>query len=597
MFGEMSSWCAEPTVRFRKANAGMSPPLLVAPKLLLPSPEMQPNHAMPERRSVSLIVASLFVAILAAYSGVVHCDFIYLDDTSHVFENQTVLDGLTLAGIKEVFSEPHASLWVPLTRVSFMADVSLFGLNPRLMHIENVLWHSGAAALLFLALRRLTGRLWPSAMVAALFGLHTVNVESVAWISERKNVLCAFFVMAALLAWSHWALERSVRAWWLALLAFAAALLAKPMAVTFPCVLLLLDAWPLRRAGWRLLWEKVPFFVLSVAASIIATGATRSRNSVLSLDHLPLAARVSNALCSYGAYLRDLVWPSGLAVFYPHPGVAHWAPALALLAGGLLLTGVAVWQWRRHPYLLIGWFIFLGMLVPNLGLVQVGSQARADRFVYFAQIGFFIAVVWLSDAFLPASRWLRIAAAIAPLLALLVATSAQVPKWENSRELFQHAASVTTNNAMALEHLAYALRRAGETDLAIQKLEASLAIFPENAIGWKELGSTHLRIGENKLAARDFRNAVALDPGDTFARCNFAISLAALGDTANAEALFLQALSADPAMVQAHFRYGLMLEKLGRTAEAKAQLQEALRLDPQNTRVAEACQRLKSELP
>ncbi len=552
---------------------------------------MQPNYAMPESRIITLIAIGIIAMIFAAYSGVVHCGFVHLDDTSHVFENATVRAGLTIDGIKRTFSEPHASLYVPLTTLSFMADVSLFGLNAAAMHVENVLWHSGAAVLLFLALRRLTGRLWPSAMVAALFGVHAVNVESVAWIAERKNVLCAFFFMAALLAWSRWTMERRAGAWWLALAAFAAALLAKPMAVTLPCVLLLLDAWPMRRTGWRVLWEKVPFFALSGVISFVATQATKPRNAVISLDTLPLESRVSNALCSYGAYLRDLVWPDSLAVFYPHPGVAQWAPALAVLAGLIAVTALAAWQWRRYPFLLVGWFIFLGMLVPNLGLVQVGSQARADRFVYLAQVGFFIAVVWLADAWLPALRKLRIAAAVVPLGALGVATASQVTKWENSLALFQHAAAVTTDNAMALENAAYAFVRIGDTASAIQKMDESLKIFPENAICWNELGAAHLRVGENQLAARDFRNSLSLNPADPVARCNFATALTALGESAEAEAQFRQLLSASPTMWQAHYRYGLLLEKLGRVEECRSRLAEAMRLAPDSAMVAEAWKR------
>lgn len=387
-------------------------------------------------------------------------------------------------------------------------------------------------------------------------------------------------------------MDRRAGAWWLALVAFAAALLAKPMAVTLPCVLLLLDFWPLRRTGWRVLWEKVPFFVLAGIISFVATQATKPRGAVISLDALPLDSRVSNALCSYGAYLHDLVWPDKLAVFYPHPSVAQWAPALSVLAGLIVVAALAVWQWRRYPFLLVGWFIFLGMLVPNLGLVQVGSQARADRFVYFAQIGFFIAVVWLADAWLPAARKLRIAVAAVPLAALGVATVSQVTKWENSLTLFQHAAAVTTDNAMALENAAYAFVRAGDTASAIQKMDESLKIYPDNAICWNELGAAHLRVGENQLAARDFRNSLSLNPSDPVARCNFATALTALGESADAEAQFRQLLSACPTMWQAHYRYGLLLEKLGRAEECRGRLAEAMRLAPESIMVAEAWKRV-----
>lgn len=553
---------------------------------------MQPIHATPERRTITLIAIGIIAAIFAAYAGVVHCGFIHLDDTSHVFENDIVRAGLTADGVRNVFTHSHASLYVPLTTLSFMADVSLFGLNPAAMHIENVLWHTGAAVLLFLALHRMTGRIWPPAIVAALFGLHTINVESVAWVSERKNVLCAFFFTAALLAWSRWAVERRKFAWWLALMSFAAALFAKPMAVTFPCVLLLLDVWPLRRTGWRLLWEKLPFFGLTFVFSFIATESTKKLDSNVGLDYLPLDSRVSNALCSYGAYLRDLVWPDTLAVFYPHPFVTQWPEALAVLAGLATMLGFALWKRRSHPYLLIGLLIFFGMIVPNLGLVQVGSQARADRFTYFGQIGFFIAIVWLADAWLPAIRSLRVFAATVPLIALGAATAIQVTKWENDLVLFEHAVAVTPHNAMALEHTGRAYSRLGDTASAIQKFEQSLKVYPKNPICWNELGAAHLSLGENTLAARDFRNSLSLNPADDAMRCLFATALGALGETSAAEAEFRKVLSTSPSLWQVHFRYGLFLEKLGRVEECKTRISEALRLAPQNTMVVEAWKRI-----
>jgi protein O-mannosyl-transferase len=342
---------------------------------------MEQPTTMPVPRRVTILSAlGLFLVIAAIFSGVARCDFIFYDDPA-IFDEPWITGGLTLHNVGVVFSTFQHCLWVPLTWVSFMADVSLFGLNPGAMHLMNVAWHAGAAVLLFFALRRLTGRHWPSLIVAALFGVHPINVESVAWVVERKNVLCGFFFMLALFFWSDWAVERKRRGWWLALGSFALALMAKPMAVTFPCLLLLLDVWPLRRLtlanGIRVTLEKIPFFIGSAVVSVLASQAGKAHS--YTLEELALDARITNALCSYGAYLRDLVWPSGLALTHGHPLVAQWLPATGALGVLLALLALALWQRRARPYLLIGLLAFLGMLVPNLGLVQIGPALRTSR--------------------------------------------------------------------------------------------------------------------------------------------------------------------------------------------------------------------------
>jgi Flp pilus assembly protein TadD len=557
---------------------------------------MQPNHAMTERRQLSLIVAGIVAAIVAAFFGVVHCEFVHLDDTTHVFGNELVKSGLSLTGMKHAFTEPHALLWVPLTTISFMADVSLFGMNPMAMHIENVLWHAAAASFLFLALRNFTGRTDLAAVVALLFGIHPINVESIAWVTERKNVLCGFLFMLALFAWSHWTRARNRRAWFAALFSFAAALLAKPMAVTFPFVLVLLDIWPLRRfhrGEWKqLALEKAPLFFLSVVASFIAARVASGQSNV-GLDVLPIGARIANALSSYGHYLTDLVWPTKLAVFYPHPWTAQWTPALITLGAISCMFAFAIRLWKQRPYLLIGGLIFMGMLVPNLGLVQVGWQARADRFTYFAQIGVFIAVVWLADSILPHLRSIRIALSSAVIAALTAVSIVQVSVWENSLTLFQHAAETVPNNSMALENLGYAYARTGKETKAIESMEASLRIQPVNFACWNELGAAHMRTGKPEIAARDFRNALSLKPTDTLARCNLATATAAAGDTASAEKSFREIIAAEPDFAEAHLQYGLLLGFSGRTEDARARLGEALRLSPDNPAISGALQRLR----
>lgn len=558
---------------------------------------MQP--ASTDRKPLVLISLGLLFAIVLIYSGVARCDFVYLDDTTHVFENATVRAGLTWEGVQRAFTEPHASLWVPLTTVSFMADVSLFGLSPAAMHVENMLWHAGAAILLFTVLRRLTGRQWPSALVAALFAVHPINVESVAWITERKNVLCAFFFMVSLWGWSHWAQARQGWGWWVALVAFAVSLLAKPMSVTLPCVLLLLDAWPLRRMGqihWgRLIVEKIPFFALSVGSSYMAMRAVAATGTALDFENVSAAARFTNALCAYGAYLHDLVWPDSLAIFYRLSGDVQWGAALSILTGLVFFAVLAIWQWRHHPYMLIGLLIFLGMLVPNLGIVQVGAQARADRFTYLAQVGFFIALVWTCDALLPPARRLRIALACLPLAALGVVSISQVTKWQDSKSLFQHAVVVSEgrSQAMAKEYLGYAYSREGRKAAAALLFEQALAVLPRNSRLWNELGIIHLERGAFPLALRDFTNAVKLDARDPLALCNLAMTHVAMGEAATAEAKFRELLILSPEMPNAHLQYGLLLAKLGRKDEARQRIEEAHRLAPANGMIASALERVK----
>jgi hypothetical protein len=445
------------------------------------------GHAPPrasEGRAVVWIALALAAVVVAVFSGVADCDFVQLDDSSHVYENAVVRGGLTWHGIHTAFTTPHASLWVPFSTCSFMADVSLFGLDPRWFHLENVAWHAGAAVLLFLALRRLTGRLWPSALVAALFGLHPINVESVAWVTERKNVLCAFFSMLTLLSWAHYTSRPRIWLWLGTLASFALALLAKPMAVTLPCALLLFDAWPLRRwitvPWWRLLLEKLPLFALSLAASRMATWATGPRDALVSLETLSLSARLTNALTSCTAYLGQLLWPRGFAVIYPHPIDTHLLPAIAALALLLTITGLALYVRRTQPWLLTGWLLFLGTLVPALGLVQVGSQARADRFTYLAQIGLFIALVWSADRFWPASaRRLRAPFAAALLLALAALTALQVRVWTDSETLFEHALTVTGPHPQMLDLAASAHARRGDDTTAVRYWRQSLALMPD----------------------------------------------------------------------------------------------------------------------
>jgi Flp pilus assembly protein TadD len=544
----------------------------------------QPSPPAGDVKTVRYIVLGLLVAIVCAFSGVVRCDFIALDDGSHVLENPLVRGGLSWAGIASAFTTPHASLWVPLTWLSFMADVSLFGINPGAMHAVNLALHAGAAVLLFLALRRMTGRLWESAAVAALFGLHPINVESVAWVTERKNVLCAFFWMLTLLAYARYAEKPNVRRGLLVVVAFALGLLAKPLAVTLPCALLLLDFWPLQRhlrVAWRrLVLEKLPLFALVLLAVGMQLHALRARDQSVSLELVPLAVRVSNAVTSYAIYLGDLVWPARLGIFYPHLMKVEVA---ALSFAAVLLAGLTFVAWRervRRPYLLFGWCWFLGTLVPMIGLVQAGSQARADRFTYVAQIGVFVAVIWSLRSW----RSARVLAAVA-LAALALVTARQVTFWEDSGAIFNHTLQVTGPNARVEELAANAFARKGDYAAAIPHYQRALQLLPDLPRAWNDLGAAFTRLGRDPAAAAAFAQAVARDPADTTARYNLASTLARLGRHDEAIAHFAIVVTALPEFGRAQFHLGRLLLAAGRRDEAADHLHAASRLLPEDAEI------------
>jgi tetratricopeptide (TPR) repeat protein len=544
-----------------------------------------PPHAaarpLPEAKLVRYIVLGLFVAIVCAYAGVVRCDFIDLDDRSHVLENPLVRSGLTWAGIKDAFLTPHASLWVPLTWISFMADVTVFGMNPGAMHAVNLVLHAAAAVLLFFALRRMTGRLWESAAVAALFGLHPINVESVAWVTERKNVLCALFWMLTLLAYERYAAQpRALR--FLAVLAtFALALLSKPLAVTLPFALLLIDFWPLQRhlrTGWlRLVLEKLPLLALALLGAWMQMRAVHARGQTVPLELVPLGVRLSNAVTSYAIYLGDLAWPSRLGVFYPHPLKIQ---ALAAALAAALLGGITFAAWReraRRPYLLTGWCWFLGTLVPMIGLVQAGSQARADRFTYIAQIGLFVAVVWM----LRSVRGKTLAwVAAGVFVALAIVTARQVTFWNDSVTLFEHTLSVTRPNARVEALAANAWTRSGEYAPSIPHYRNALRLLPEMPETWNDFGAALTHLDRDADAAKAFAEAVAQDPHSTTARYNLASTLARLGRRDAAIAQFRVVATAMPDFGRAQYHLGRLLADAGQREEALDHLRIAARLMP-----------------
>jgi tetratricopeptide (TPR) repeat protein len=538
------------------------------------------SPAAPKKWPARLICVLLAVAVLAIFSGALRCDFVNYDDPTYVTSNAEAQRGLTAAGVLWAFGTGAASNWHPLTWLSHMADVQFYGLNPAGHHLTSVLLHAGNAALLFLILNAMTGALWRSAVVAALFALHPLRVESVVWVSERKDVLSTFFWM--LTVWTYFKFQRSnAKSYYAAAVAcFACGLMAKPMLVTLPFVLLLLDYWPLgRRMSWGLLIEKVPFFILAAVSSVVTFVVQRRGGAVSPLSGLPLAARMGNALVSYVRYLAKIFWPARLSVLYPHPG--HW-PVWQVAGAALLLaaiTACVIWRARAQPYLAVGWFWFLGMLAPTIGLVQVGIQSMADRYSYLPMVGVSIMAVWGASDLLAertGGRWILGTAAGVAIGACMILTPLQVRYWRDSDALFQHAIEVTKNNYLAYNNLGYFLSNRGEAAKSMLYYKSALQINPNYDEAHNNLGFALAELGRYQEATNEYIKALSLNPGLTEAHNNLGNSLGSLGLTDAAMHEYQVALEEDPHHADAHNNYGVALAQRGRLDEAIAHFRLAI---------------------
>jgi len=585
-----------------------------------------------------LIGLLLALITLLAYLPASRDGFVNYDDQVYVTDNRTVQNGLTWAGIQWAFTTGHGSNWHPLTWLSHMADCELFGLNPGAHHLVNVLFHTANVVLLLVLLLRLTGELWPAAFVAALFAWHPLHVESVAWISERKDVLSAFFALLTLLAYTRYAQRRSrvepsplrsaapggressaglapaLRPWtfdyFLALLFFALGLMAKPMLVTLPFVMLLLDYWPLQRVltfhsascrsdaktdqlstALRLVFEKWPFFLLVLISCVVTFLVQRHGEAVMTFQQFPLHLRVANALIAYERYLGKTFWPSGLAILYPLPNHLSWIRAMAATAIGLL-GGISWLIWRIHrqyPYLLVGWLWFLGTLVPVIGLVQVGSAAMADRYTYFPLVGVFIAVTFgVRDL---ASRFqfpkAAVAAAAALTLALcLILTENQLRYWHDSESLFAHTLAVIKgDNPHAQINYGVALEQKGRLVEALTQYRAAARISSDNVEAQYNIGNLLDKMGQPEEALPELLKAVQLNPKLPSLRDALGAVLVELGRFDEAMGQFTEAARLDPNYPGAHFDMGKVLLKQGRDAEAIDEFRAALRIDPNNFQI------------
>jgi protein O-mannosyl-transferase len=610
------------------------------------------------RYRVALVCAGLAVATMALYWPVTHHDFFNVDDPRFITQNPHVQGGLTWPGVVWAFHTLDTENWQPLTWLSHMLDCQLFGLNAGGHHLTSLLLHLANTLLLFLWLKGLTKAVWRSAIVAAFFALHPLHIESVAWACERKDVLSTFFWMLGLMAYTHYAQSVAQDEWratsdatatspdtpypslfyFAALFFFACGLMSKPMVVTLPCVLLLLDFWPLRRisnlkfeiSNLRLIVEKIPFFALATAICYATVVAQKAGGALSSLGGMPLSVRVANSLANYAIYLGKTFWPTHLTYFYPY----NPAPLVLVVGAVLVLAALTAWfalRVRREPYLVIGWLWFLGTSVPTIGLIHVGIQSRADRYMYIPSIGLFLMVVWGWHDLIarwPERRQLLAAFGGAALAGCAAATSIQIGYWQNSLTLSQHAIEVTCNNFVAYDSLGRALHDAGHDDQAFlnyaeavriapefpqsqfnlavslrsqgrlieaaEHFATAARLVPESCETRNALGETWLLLNQPDAAAAEFSKAAQLKPDSADAHRNLGFALARQGNLTNAVPQFAEAVRLNPTNADAHFNLGLALLEAHQPAAAAAQFAEDLRLTPNGTkphyRLAQALQ-------
>jgi len=538
----------------------------------------------------------LIALVWAVFGQTLEHTFLNYDDDDYVYANPNITRGLTPSALRWAFTHVHDDNWHPLTTLSHMLDCQLYGLHPWGHHLTNVLWHAAAAIFLFLALRNLTGTLWRSASVAVLFAIHPLRAESVAWISERKDVLSGVFFMLTLWAYGRYAQSqrKPLRKYLTVLVLFALGLMCKPTLVTLPFVLLLLDYWPLRRlpraspdetvfADWRqLILEKMPFFVLT-AASCVAT--LLAQQTVFETSFKPdLAQRISNAVVSYVAYLGKTIYPVHLAVLYPYhanrPGSGEAILAFLLV----LVITLLFFLWRKtYPFLIMGWFWFLGMLVPMIGLVQVGLQSRADRYTYLPQIGLCIVATWgAAELF---GRW-RHGRALAAITALLMVTTLgartynEIWYWQNSETLWKHAIENTSQNSVAQNSLGTVLLEKGDLEQAVRHYEEALKVEPDSALIHSDLGKALEREGRIDEALFEFRRALQLSPNSADSFYDLGNISMDKGQSEQAISYYERVIQIKPDFAGVYNNLGNAHLRLGQLDEAIANYRKAVALRP-----------------
>ncbi|MEW4526564.1 tetratricopeptide repeat protein [Maioricimonas sp. JC845] len=552
-----------------------------------------------------LAPAGLTLLTLLVFARTADYDFVNFDDNFYVGENPQVLSGLTIEGVVWAFSPvatEDVGLWHPLTWLSLMTTSQLFGSEPRGFHLANVALHLFNVLLLYRLLLTMTERPGRSAFVAAVFAVHPLHVESVAWVSEHKDVLST--ALALLSMWWHvrWVQTERLRFAVLSVAAFVLSLLAKPMYVTLPFLLVLLDAWPLKTAraseedsdsakaegrlttGWwlRSLAGKWPYLLTTVIFCGIAYVSQQQAGAVRTLEEIPLQDRLINAVVVYGLYLLQTVWPVGLAVFYPYPEQSQLIPATVTAVLLTVVTVVVLRQWRFRPWLAVGWFWYLGTLVPVIGLVQIGRQQMADRYMYFPMIGLLIAVTWFAaDVAVARRAWQRFLPATAVVIVAVLSWGAiqQVGVWRNSLTLFTHAIDVA-ESSLAHTKVGFEHARTGELDRAVPHFRQALVLDPDDAVAHAFLGHALLDLGETEEAIRHLEETVRLVPDHTEALGHLGIARATQGDHESAVRHLRRAVELSPDAAELHMNLGVALTLAGQREEAAASFRRALKLTP-----------------
>lgn len=545
-----------------------------------------------DRYTLFFVITALILSTLISYRHVFRNGFVF-DDGFYLVQNPHVQKGITTDSIKWALTTDHGANWHPLTWLSTMLDYQIYGAKQAGHHATNLIFHIANAILLLLALRRMTGSLWKSAFVAALFALHPLHVESAAWLSERKDVLSAFLMLVTIWAYVKYAERPSVRGYALVAFLFALGLMAKPMLVSLPIVLLLLDYWPLRRKQTlpRLAWEKSPLFVMSAMSSVVTFMAQKSSGAVIQLDTYPVGLRIANSLVSYAAYIGKTFWPAKLAAYYPYPNAG--IPAATILEALLVIAAISIMVIRlarSRPYLAAGWLWYIITLIPVIGLVQVGGQAMADRYTYIPLIGIFIMAAWgIPDLLnrhshtpaLPHSHTITLAATSLALIAVFaVCTSRQVEYWQSDYTLFRRAVAITNGNALALSNYGLALADRGESDQAIRQYKKAILAEPNYVNSYLNLGNAYRQKGRIPEALEQYREALRIKPDFSDASRAIALILAEQGHGDIAVTEYEKAIRENPDDPNAHLTLGILLEKQGRADEALNHFERAIEINP-----------------
>jgi len=576
----------------------------------------------PQKNQIILICLFLSITTLIAFWQLKDNDFVNYDDYKYIVDNPHVKEGFDASTVAWAFTNYHVGHWHPLTWLSFILDYKLYGLNPSGYHLTNLFLHVINTLLLFLLFTGMTQAVWQSAAVAALFAIHPLHVESVAWVVERKDVLSTLFFILAMISYAGYVKRQKVQLYIVTLLLFIFGLMCKPMLVTLPFVLLLLDYWPLRRfklgssdeaaqsaeltSGKQsskkkktkrqtvevaphysslphLVKEKIPFFILSALSSLITVLAAQGAGAASGLEALPLGTRISNAVVSYVIYMWKMIWPQNLAVFYPHPGMLPVWEVLGALLVLALITYLVVRAANKFPYLPVGWLWYLGTMVPVIGIVQAGAQAMADRYTYIPLIGVFVMIVWGLPELAKTWRHQRIMLGILAgfiITMMVIGSWLQVRYWHESVTLFQHALDVTPQNATAHNNLGTAFREKGDMDKAIFHYMEAARIDPKDPKPYYNIGEVLAQRGEIKGAIPYFQKALDIKPDFLKARYNLGLAFMQMGDLEQASQHFRETIRIMPADKEANLNMGVIQARRGNYDEAISYFYRVLQTRP-----------------